>query len=129
MGVDRGDRGLGTGEFDETIGAGLSKTFFERYTAYLDLFYTFIGSPPGANLSNSFGWDIGAAYQVTKPFSVFGFLEGSTAIAPGQADPVELRAGAEYKLTSAFKVTGSVTKGLTDGAPDYGFSLGFVLRF
>ena len=123
------DRGLGTGEFDETVGAGLSKTFMERYTAFVDLFYTFIGSPPGANLDNSFGWDIGAAYQITKPLSVFGSLEGSTAIAPGQADPLELRFGAEYKLTSTFKLTGSVTKGLTDGAADYGFGLGFGWRF
>ena len=41
------DRGLGTGEFDETIGVDLSKTFLERLAVYLTLAYTFIGSPPG----------------------------------------------------------------------------------
>jgi hypothetical protein len=60
---------------------------------------------------------------------VFGFLEGSTAISRGQADPVELRVGAEYRLATALKVTGSVTRGLTDGAADWGFSAGLALRF
>ncbi len=63
------------------------------------------------------------------PLSVFGFLEGSTAIARGQADPVEFRVGAEYKLTKALKLTGSVTRGLTDGAADWGVSAGLALRF
>lgn len=43
-------------------------------------------------LKRAFGWDIRAAYQVSKPF-VFSFLEGSTAIAPGQSDSLDIRAG------------------------------------
>jgi len=72
------DRGLGTGEFDETV---------------------------------------------------FGFVEGSTAIARGQDDPVEFRVGAELKLIKALKLTGSVSRGLTDGAADWGVSAGLTLRF
>src|SRR5438309_4040985 len=72
------DRGLGTGEFDETV---------------------------------------------------FGFVEGSTAIARGQDDPVEFRVGAELKLIKALKLTGSVSRGLTDGAADWGVSMGLALRF
>lgn len=123
------DRGLGTGEFDETVGVDLSKRLIETLFGYLTLSYTFIGDPPGTDFRNSFGWSIGAAYAVMPPLSVFGFLEGSTAIARGQADPVELRVGAEYKLTKALKLTGSVTRGLTDGAADWGVSAGLALRF
>lgn len=123
------DRGLGTGEFDETIGVDLSKTFLERLTAYLTLAYTFIGSPPGADFDNSFGWSIGAAYAVAPPFSVFAFLDGATAISPGQDDPLELRVGAEYRLIRALKLTGSVMKGLSDGSADWGVSAGLALRF
>ena len=61
--------------------------------------------------------------------SVFRFLEGSTAITRGQADPIELRVGAEYKLTKALKLTGSITRGLTDGAADWGVSAGLALPF
>jgi Putative MetA-pathway of phenol degradation len=123
------DRGLGTGEFDETVGVDLSKTFGQRWFGYLGLGYTFIGSPPGTTLDNSFGWSIGAAYAVTSPLSVFAFLDGATAITPGTQDPLELRVGAEYNLTKALKVTGSLTKGFTDGSPDWGVSVGLALRF
>ena len=123
------DRGLGTGEFDETIGVNLSKSFTDRLSAYLTLAYTFIGSPPGEDFDNSFGWSIGAAYAVAPSFSIFAFLDGSTAIAPGQDDPLELRVGAEFRITKALKLTGAVVKGLSDGSPDWGLSAGVALRF
>jgi hypothetical protein len=123
------DRGLGTGEFDETIGVDLSKTFLERLAVYLTLAYTFIGSPRGADFDNSFGWSIGAAYAVAQPFTIFAFLDGSTAIAPGQDDPLELRIGAEFRIVKALKLTGSVMKGLSDGSADWGVSAGLALRF
>jgi hypothetical protein len=123
------ERGLGTGEFDETVGVDLSKRLIDKLVGYLAVSYTFIGDPPGVDLRDTFGWSLGAAYLVLPPLSVFGFLEGSTAISRGQADPVELRVGAEYRLATALKVTGSVTRGLTDGAADWGFSAGLALRF
>jgi len=122
-------RGLGTGEFDETLGVDLSKRFFDRLFGYVSLSYTFIGSPTGEDLRNTFGWSVGAAYAVVERLSVFAFVDGNTAITPGQADPVELRVGAEYKLFKALKLTGSVTRGLTNGAADWGVSAGLTLRF
>ncbi len=123
------DRGLGTGEFDETFGVELSKTFLERFTAFLGVAYTIIGSPAGSDFDNSFGWSVGAAYAVAQPFSVFAFLEGATAISSAQEDPLELRVGAEWRLTNVVKLTGSVTRGLSDGSADWGVSAGLALRF
>jgi hypothetical protein len=122
-------RGLGTGEFDETLGVDLSKRFFDRWFGYVSLAYTFIGSPRGEDLRNTFGWSVGAAYAVIQPLSVFAFLDGATAISRGQADPLELRVGAEYKLIKALKLTGSVTRGLSNGSADWGVSAGLALRF
>ena len=123
------DRGLGTGEFDETIGVDLSKQLIDRLFGYLTLAYTFIGDPPGTHLRNSFGWSVGAAYAVTPSLPVFAFLDGATAITPGQSDPIELRVGAEYRIARALKLTGSVTRGLTDGAADWGLGAGLTVRF
>jgi len=123
------DRGLGTGEFDETVGVDLSKTLFPRFVSYLTLAYTFIGSPAGTTFDNSFGWSVGAAYLVAQPFSVFAFLDGSTAISPGQANPLEVRVGADYRVTQALKIFGSVSRGLSDGSADWGVSAGLALRF
>ncbi len=81
------DRGLGTGEFDETIDVHLSKRLLDRLCGYLTLSYTFIGDPPDTDFRNAFRWSVGAADSVTPPLAVFAFLEGSTAISPGQADP------------------------------------------
>jgi hypothetical protein len=107
----------------------VSKRLIDALFGYLTLSYTFIGEPPGADFRNSFGWSVGVAYAVVQPLSVFGFLEGSTAIARGQEDPVEVRVGAELKLIKALKLTGSVTRGLTDGAADWGVAVGLALRF
>jgi len=122
-------RGLGTGEFDETVGVDLSKTLFPRFVSYVTLAYTFIGSPAGTKFDNSFGWSVGAAYLVAQPFSVFAFLDGSTAISPGQANPLEVRVGADYRVTQALKIFGSVSRGLSDGSADWGVSAGLALRF
>lgn len=122
-------RGLGTGEFDETLGLDFAKTFRERWTGFLTLAYTFIGSPSGTDLQNSFGWSIGAAYSVTQPLSVFAFLDGAEAISPHQVDPWGLRFGAEYRLTRVMKLTGSLGVGLTKGEADYFFSGGVAFRF
>ena len=122
-------KGLGTGEFDETVGVDLSKTLFPRFVSYVTLAYTFIGSPAGTSFDNSFGWSVGAAYLVAQPFSVFAFLDGSTAISPGQANPLEVRVGVDYRLTQALKIFGSVSRGLSDGSADWGVSAGLALRF
>jgi Putative MetA-pathway of phenol degradation len=123
------DRGLGTGEFDETVGVDLSKTLIDRLYGFVTVSYTFIGDPPGTDFHNSFGWSVGAAYSVLQPLAVFAFLEGSTAISPDQPDPVELRVGAEYRFAKAAKLTGAVTRGMTDGAADWGLSAALTLRF
>jgi len=122
------NRGLGTGEYDETIGVDLSKRLIHGLFGYLSLSYTFIGSPPGSDLRNSFGWSLGPAYAL-GPVSVFGFLEGATAIAPGQEDPLDVRVGAEFGLLPALKLTGAVTRGLSKGSADWGVSAGLALRF
>ena len=123
------DRGLGTGEYDETIGVDLSKQLIGPLSAYVTVAYTFIGSPPGTDFSNSFGWSVGAAYTLIPSLSFFAFLDGSTAISPGQADPLELRVGAEYRLFKALKFTGAVTRGLSNGSADWGISAGLTARF
>jgi hypothetical protein len=123
------DRGLGTGEFDETFGVDLSKNLIGDLYGFVTLAYTFIGSPPGSDLHNSFGWSVGAAYAIVPPVSIFAFLDGATSISPGQDDPLEVRVGVEFKLIKALKLTVTGTRGLSNGSPDWGASAGLALRF
>jgi hypothetical protein len=84
---------------------------------------------PGVHFDNSFGWSVGAAYKVIPSLSVFAFLDGATAISPGQADPLELRVGAEYRIIRELKFTGAVNRGLSNGSADWGLSAALTLRF
>jgi hypothetical protein len=123
------DRGLGTGEFDETVGVDLSKNLLGDLYGYLTLAYTFVGDPPGSDLRDSFGWSVGVAYGIVPAVSLFAFLDGATSVAPGQDGPLEVRVGAELRITRVLKLTGSVTRGLSNGSPDWGVSAGLGLRF
>ncbi len=123
------NKGLGTGEFDETGGVSLSKTVIQGLVAYLDLAYTFVGSPPGTHFNNSFAWSVGAASLLTPSLTLFGFLDGATAISKGQENPLELRFGGEYKLTQVVRLTASASAGLSKGSADYGLSGGISFRF
>jgi outer membrane putative beta-barrel porin/alpha-amylase len=122
------DKGLGTGEFDETVGVDLGKRLFDGLFGFGSIAYTFIGDPPGTNFRNSLGWSFGPGYSI-GPLSLFAFLEGSTAISSEQKDPLDVRIGAEYRLLPTLKFNGAVTRGLSDGAADWGISAGFTVRF
>ena len=50
-------------------------------------------------------------------------------MAPGQDGPLELRVGGELRLSRMLKLTGSVSRGLSDGSADWGVSAGLGLRF
>jgi hypothetical protein len=101
---------------------------FDGFYGLGSIAYTFIGDPPGTNFRNSFGWSVGPGYTI-GPLSLFTLLAGSTAISSEQDDPLEVRIGAEYRLLPALKFNGAVTKGLSDGAADWGISAGFTFRF
>lgn len=123
------DKGLGTGKFDETLGVDLAKTFLSKWTGFLTLAYTFIGNPPNSHFHNSWSFSLGAAYSVTRPFSIYAFLDYAQAISTHQVDPAGLRFGAEYRITKVMKLTGSIGVGLTDGEADFGVSGGVAFRF
>jgi hypothetical protein len=44
------DKGLGTGEYDETIGVDLSKQLIGPLFGYVTVAYTFVGLSPGGPL-------------------------------------------------------------------------------
>lgn len=122
-------KGLGTGEFDELVGIDVSKKLGSRWRALLDLAYTFVGSPRNVPLNNSYSWLLGARYDLTSTLQISANLEGATAIARGEKDPLDVRLAAGYDLTRHIRLTGGVLRGLSHGAPDWGVSAGLGVRF
>lgn len=123
------DRGLGTGEFDEKLGVQLSKTLTEKWIAFADLGYTFIGSPPGVELQDQWNYDIGAGYYITPALLGSVYYEEWTAVVSGFENPRDLYFDATYTLTPAFRVNAGFLIGLSSGAPDYGLIGGLSVRF
>ncbi len=121
-------KGLGTGEFDETIGLGLEKKF-DTWTTSLDASYTFVGSPPGASLDNSFGWSAGLAYDAVSWLRVSSTLEGATAITRHQPNPLDVRVVAEFALGDRVKLKAGALKGLSNGSPNFGAIAGLEVSF
>ena len=123
------DLGLGTGEFDETLGIEVMKKLSERLIGFLDGGYTFIGKEPGLNLLNQWFYDVGLGYTVTKQLMVSAYYEEYHKLVSTQVNPRDLLFAATYKATPAIRVNAAATAGLSNGAPQYGLTGGVSVQF
>lgn len=122
-------KGLGTGEFDETVGLEFGKQFMTEWTFFADVYYTFIGRPAGTDLKNRVSFDMGLADRFTKETTVSVFYEESTSIVSGSSNLRDIAVNLEYKVTREASVFGGALIGLTNNSPDYGLSAGVSVKF
>jgi hypothetical protein len=130
------NKGLGTGEFDETVGLDLTKGMGESWTTYVDLSYTFVGSPPGTRVDDFFGWSVGLGYAVTRALRFTGYVDGSTATVRNplvehrlEKAPRDVRLRVEYTPTKLVRLRLEGLYGLSSGTPAFGAIAGVTLRF
>ncbi|HMS84705.1 MAG TPA: transporter [Nitrospira sp.] len=123
------DRGLGTGEFDEGVGVELTKSFFDRWQAFLDGGYIFIGDAPDTNFNNRWWYDIGLGYDITDTLHVSLLYEEYRTLVNTVNNARDVLALANYVVTDRVRVTGSALAGLSNGAPNYGLGAGVTVRF
>ena len=123
------DRGLGTGEFDESVGVEVSKKLIGNWLGFMDFGYTFIGDPPDVNLRNQWYYDVGVGYNLTKNLLASMYYEEYRAVIEGLSNPRDLLFAMNYKASEALRLNASTLVGLSDGAPDYGLTGGISWRF
>lgn len=123
------DLGLGTGEFDETVGIDLMKQLTTHLLGFLDGGYTFIGKQPGLNLLNQWFYDVGLGYNVTPQWLLSVYYEEYYKLVATQVNPRELLFSTTYKATSALRLNLAATSGLSNGAPQYGVTGGVSVQF
>jgi len=130
------NKGLGTGEFDETVGLDLTKGLGESWTAYVDVSYTFVGSPPGTRVDDFFGWSVGLGYAVTRALRFTSYVDGSTVTVRNplvehriEKAPNDVRLRVEYTPTKLVQLRLEGLTGLSGGTPTFGVSAGVTLRF
>ncbi len=123
------DKGLGTGEFDETIGLSANKSF-DDWLMFSSIDYTFIGDPSGLDLNNQFTYELGGGLHIDEFTTVNLSYQEKTAILDGKNNPREIILAFDHDIEKG-KLTlfGNATKGLSDGSPDYGLTLGMSARF
>ncbi len=123
------NKGLGTGEFDAGLGLEFGKLVVPGWTVLADAYYTKIGDPPGTDLNNQVALDVGFSHLLQKNMTLTVLLEGSNALVSGEADSRDIRAILDYRLDEQFGAYAGGLVGLSDGSPDFGFSLGGSCRF
>ncbi len=122
-------QGLGTGALDYGFGVELSKMLGEQWIAFLDGGYNVIGDPDGLQFQNQHWYDIGAGYYITKNLLTSVYFEEYRAIVPGLVNIRDFFFAVNYTASPVWRFNGGVTVGVSNGAPDYGFSVGTSYRF
>jgi Putative MetA-pathway of phenol degradation len=123
------DRGLGTGEWDEGAGLGLTKLISNRFIALADVGYTIIGKPPGVDLRNQWSYDAGLGYYFLPSLLGSVNYEEARAIVSGFQNPRDIFASLSWRVAQNFRLNAGFEKGLTSGAPEYGFTVGARIQF
>ncbi|MBX9658978.1 MAG: transporter [Nitrospiraceae bacterium] len=122
-------QGLGTGAFDYGAGLEISKMLGEKWIAFLDGGYNVIGDPEGINFQNQHWYDVGAGYYFTRDVLVSAYYEEYRAILRGFVNARDIFLAANYTASAAWRFSGGVTLGLSDGAPDFALTVGTSYRF
>lgn len=122
-------QGLGTGAFDHGYGVEISKLIGEKWLAFLDGGYNFIGDPDGLELQNQYWYDIGTGYYITRDLMASVYFEEYRALVPGLVNIRDFFFAMNYKASAAWRFNGGVAVGVSNGAPDYIFSVGTSYRF
>lgn len=120
------DRALGSGEFDSWAGISWSREgWITDVAAHID--YERLGDPEGTTLEDGFG--LGVSFQ--WPLERRGIFVAAEAAHPVfEGDPVRASASAGFwwPMGTSHEWSLQALAGLTESAPDFGFSLTFRTR-
>ena len=124
------EKGLGSGRPDEGVGVEVSRTIGRGLMAMVDGGYTAIGDRPGFDLNNTWWYDVGLGQNLARDVvNVSVFVEEYRALVKGLENSRELVTAVSVKSASGWRLQISGSLGLSNGAPDRGFTLGASRRF
>lgn len=124
------DRGLGTGRPDEGIGIEVTQMLPRGTLVMVDGGYTVIGRPAGIHYNNNWWYDVGLGQSLARgAITLSVFFEEYRSIVAGFANARDVLAALTFARPSGWRIQISGEKGLSEGAPDLGFTLGASRRF
>jgi len=124
------EKGLGTGRPDEGVGIEVSRTIGRGLMAMVDGGYTKIGDQAPFDFTNTSWYDVGLAQDLAhERVNLSVFFEEYRALVQGLENSRTLIAALSVKSASGWRVQVSGDFGMSDGAPDHGFTFGASRRF
>ncbi len=124
------ERGLGTGRPDEGIGIEVTQMLPRETMIMVDGGYTVIGRPAGIYYNNNWWYDVGIGQSLARgAVTLSMFFEEYRSIVPGFANARDVLAAVTFARPSGWRIQVSGEKGLSEGAPDHGFTIGASRRF
>ena len=122
--------GLGTGKPDEGLGVEVSHSIAAGLLMMVDGGYTFIGTPEGDDLNDVWWYDVGLSKRVANGrASVSVFFEEYAALVPGLTNARDILTVLSLVRPGGWRLQLVWQVGLSDGAPDHGFTVGASRRF
>lgn len=120
-------KGLGTGKADASLSAELSKSF-GNVTPFVSAGYRFVGKPEGLDLNDAWFGSAGASVVAGRRSVLLASYDYRQARSPLIKDSQELFGAFSTPLSSSLNFTLYGSKGLSDGAADYGVGAMITLK-
>jgi len=125
----RADRGLGTGRADEGVGLEITRSVANGTLLMVDGGYTETGKPPDSDFRNTWWYDVGVGQDFAGgAVNLSVFFEEYSTIVPGLPDARDLLAALTLR-NGPWRLQLSGQVGLSETAPDHGFTIGASRRF
>ncbi|QNK00796.1 transporter [Dyella telluris] len=119
FGTADADKGLGTGKNDYSFAVDSYKGF-GKWTVFGGVSYTWLGSSQYLRLNDVFGANVGASYKLDTHSSFGAYYDYREKASDTSFARNELTGYYAYKFAAGWKAQAYVTKGFTDGSPDWG---------
>jgi len=121
--------GLGTGENDYGAQIDLTQRVTSALSAFGTVGYKIIGSPTGAQLSNVFFGEAGAALKVSDGLNLGAIFHASQAASPVSGPERDVTGYLTQQLSERWKLQIYGDHGFANGSPDWGGGAMATLRF
>ena len=128
FGTADADKGLGTGKNDYTAAVDMYKGY-GAWTLFGGVSYTWMGSSQYIRLNNVFGATAGASYKLSSQSAIGAYYDYREKASDTSFARSEVTGYYSYKFASAWRAQAYVTKGFSDGSPDWGVGATVVYSF
>jgi hypothetical protein len=125
------DKGLGTGESDLALGLETWKWLDrgERWLAFFDGYYNFIGDPDDRELDNRWFVEAGLGHATRPRWLNKIYYQVRTALSSDAEDAQSVYWETEVESALRCTTLAKLEIGISDGSPDFGVTLGAKRRF